>query len=106
VELGLVLQCVQAIWAPAFLQVDVNLEEKHTEVRTLAASGRSPEWQEACTGFCHQALGKPVTPVSSAPPWPWVTHSLSSKKQLDEPGSGNPCTHIPHPKLEGNLGLP
>lgn len=33
VELWLVLQSVQAIWATAFLQVDIDLEWKCTEVR-------------------------------------------------------------------------
>lgn len=32
VQLGLILERIQPIWAPAFLQVDVNLKQEHTGV--------------------------------------------------------------------------
>lgn len=37
-ELGLVLQSIQAIWATTFLQVDIDLERKCTEVRQSKAT--------------------------------------------------------------------
>lgn len=44
VELGFILQRIQPIGAPAFLQVDVNLEQTHTGVRELpAGSGLGPK---------------------------------------------------------------
>lgn len=48
VQLWLVLQRVQPIRAPAFLQVDVNLHQKHTRVSELTErSGRGPTILEA-----------------------------------------------------------
>ena len=48
VQLRLVLQRVQPVRAPAFLQVDVNLHQKHTRVSELTAgSGRGPTILEA-----------------------------------------------------------
>ena len=97
VQLGLVLQCIQPIRATAFLQVDINLHQRHTGVSELAARpGWGPVTEEAQafatrpgTWESHPASGH----LFHSPHWP--QHLCGPQRLVT---SWLPCKPVPQPK--------